>query len=381
MSSETAPLPHMDHTGLAINADARFRHVFSEGFDPILLTDHLGRILDGNRQALNYFGLDPRAFPAINIRDLHHIDEPMPDVNKLTGPGSMSFQSRVVVRRVQDGRPRQVTLNVEVRARRLTPGREGAWQWIYHDISSQVELQQMRDDLIAMLLHDLQSPLGNVISTLELLRMQVRMNDADETLLELLDIAARSSDQLQRLIASLMDINRLEAGQPVGRPSVVALERLVAEAYDIEKPNFDRRGVVLETKLPAALPALLVEPNMVSRVLLNLFDNALKYSADGETVAVEAYGIGDGMVHVTVSDRGAGIPTEFREVIFDKFRRIRSDTSKGLGLGLAFCRLAVEAHGGRIWVDDAPGGGARFNLTLPQAAGGAEADARPESDS
>src|SRR5690606_29124473 len=185
----------------------------------------------------NFFGIDRRSFPEINIRDLHHPDEPLPDVNKLTGPGSMSFQSRVVAGRVHDGRPRQVTLNVEVRARRLTPGREGTWQWIYHDVSSRVELQQMRDDLIAMLLHDLQSPLGNVISTLELLRMQVGMTEPDETLLSLLDIAARSSDQLQRLIASLMDINRLEAGQPVGRQSAVALDRLVAEAYDIEQPS------------------------------------------------------------------------------------------------------------------------------------------------
>jgi PAS domain S-box-containing protein len=357
----------MDHTGLAINADARFRHVFAEGFDPILLTDHLGRILDGNRQALNFFGIERRSFPEVNIRDLHHPDEPLPDVNKLTGPGSMSFQSRVVAGRIKDGRPRQVTLNVEVRARRLTPGREGTWQWIYHDVSSRVELQQMRDDLIAMLLHDLQSPLGNVISTLELLRMRAESAEPDETLLSLLDIAARSSDQLQRLIASLMDINRLEAGQPVGRQVVVTLSRLVDDAYEIEEPNFSRRGVALQTMLADDLPDLFVEPNMVSRVLLNLFDNALKYSADGETVAVEAHVIGDGMVHVAVSDRGAGIPKEFREVIFDKFRRIKNDTSKGLGLGLAFCRLAVEAHGGRIWVDDAPGGGARFNLTLPVA--------------
>ncbi len=372
MSSETAPLPHMDHTGLAINADARFRHVFAEGFDPILLTDHLGRILDGNRQALNFFGIERRSFPEVNIRDLHHPDEPLPDVNKLTGPGSMSFQSRVVAGRIIDGRPRQVTLNVEVRARRLTPGREGTWQWIYHDVSSRVELQQMRDDLIAMLLHDLQSPLSNVISTLELLRMRAESTEPDETLLTLLDIAARSSDQLQRLIASLMDINRLEAGQPVGRQVVVALSRLVDDAYEIEEPNFTRRGVALQTLLADDLPDLFVEPNMISRVLLNLFDNALKYSADGETVAVEAHVIGDGMIHVTVSDRGAGIPREFREVIFDKFRRIRNDTSKGLGLGLAFCRLAVEAHGGRIWVDDAPGGGARFNLTLPQAGEGVD---------
>ena len=362
----------MDHTGLAINADARFRHVFAEGFDPILLTDHLGRILDGNRQALNFFGIERRSFPEVNIRDLHHPDEPLPDVNKLTGPGSMSFQSRVVAGRIIDGRPRQVTLNVEVRARRLTPGREGTWQWIYHDVSSRVELQQMRDDLIAMLLHDLQSPLSNVISTLELLRMRAESTEPDETLLTLLDIAARSSGQLQRLIASLMDINRLEAGQPVGWQVVVALSRLVDDAYEIEEPNFTRRGVALQTLLADDLPDLFVEPNMISRVLLNLFDNALKYSADGETVAVEAHVIGDGMIHVAVSDRGAGIPREFREVIFDKFRRIRNDTSKGLGLGLAFCRLAVEAHGGRIWVDDAPGGGARFNLTLPQAGEGVD---------
>jgi PAS domain S-box-containing protein len=368
VSSETTPLPHLDGAGLALNADARFRHVFAEGFDPILLTDYLGRILDGNRQAVNFFALDRRALTSANIRDLHHPDEPLPDVAKLTGPGSMSFQSRVVAERVKDGRPRPVTLNVEVRGRRLTPGREGTWQWIYHDVSSRVELEEMRQDLIAMLLHDLQSPLGNVISTLELLRLQADKTEPDEITMTLLDIAARSSGQLQRLIASLMDISRLEAGQPVGRQTTVDLHKLVADAYDIEEPNFTRRGVTLETRLPDDLAPLYVEENVISRVLLNLFDNALKYSADGEVVAVEARPAGDGLALIAVSDQGAGIPPEFREMIFEKFRRIKKDTSsKGLGLGLAFCRLAVEAHGGRIWVDDAPGGGARFNLTLPLA--------------
>jgi signal transduction histidine kinase len=281
----------------------------------------------------------------------------------------MSFPSRVVAQRVKDGRARPVTLNVEVRGRRLTPGREGTWQWIYHDVSSRVELEEMRQDLIAMLLHDLQSPLSNVISTLELLRLQADKTAPDEMTMTLLDIAARSSGQLQRLIASLMDISRLEAGQPVGRRTAVDLHKLVANAYDIEEPNFTRRGVTLETRLPDELPSLCVEENVVSRVLLNLFDNALKYSANGEVVAVEARPDGDGLLLITVSDQGAGIPPEFRELIFEKFRRIKTDSSsKGLGLGLAFCRLAVEAHGGRIWVDDAPGGGARFNLTLPLVA-------------
>ena len=376
MGSETTLLPHLDPTGLALNADARFRHVFSEGFDPILLTDHTGKILDGNRQALSFFGIDRKALLEANIRDLHHPAEPLPDVSKLTGPGASSFQSRVIAGRVRDNRPRQVTLTVEVRARRLTPGREGTWQWIYHDISSRVEVEEMRQDLTAMLLHDLQSPLGNVISTLELLRMQMG-SDGDAMTLELLDIASRSSGQLQRLIASLMDISRLEAGQPVGQQTTIALPKLIGDAYEMDEPNFARRGVVLHRLLPDDLPLLYVEPNVISRVLLNLFDNALKYSRDGEQITVEGRAIDNGEVLISVSDQGNGIPKEYREIIFEKFRRIKNDSSsKGLGLGLAFCRLAVEAHGGRIWVDDAPDGGARFNLTLPQAEeGNAEAAA------
>ena len=380
MGSETTLLPHLDPTGLALNADARFRHVFSEGFDPILLTDHTGKVLDGNRQALSFFGIDRKALLEANIRDLHHPAEPLPDVSKLTGPGASSFQSRVIAGRVRDNRPRQVTLTVEVRARRLTPGREGTWQWIYHDISSRVELEEMRQDLTAMLLHDLQSPLSNVISTLELLRMQTAA-EGDAMTLELLDIAARSSGQLQRLIASLMDISRLEAGQPVGQQTAVDLGRLISDAYEIDEPNFARRGVVLQRHLPDDLPALYVEPNVISRVLLNLFDNALKYSHDGEQVTVEGRAIDNGEVLISISDQGNGIPKEYREIIFEKFRRIKSDTSsKGLGLGLAFCRLAVEAHGGRIWVDDAPGGGARFNLTLPEAAPESEPEAGDERE-
>ena len=124
-----------------------------------------------------------------------------------------------------------------------------------------------------------------------------------------------------------------------------------------------------------------IRDSVISRVLLNLFDNALKYSHDGEQVTVEGRAIDNGEVLISVSDQGNGIPKEYREIIFEKFRRIKSDTSsKGLGLGLAFCRLAVEAHGGRIWVDDAPGGGARFNLTLPEAAPESEPEAGDERE-
>jgi two-component system, NtrC family, sensor histidine kinase KinB len=366
-NSETTILPHLDSSGLALNADARFRHVFAEGFDPILLTDSTGQILDANRQAQTFFGMDRRALLAANIRHLHHPDELMPDPTKLTGSGANSFQSRVIAARQQEDHARPLVLTVEVRARRLTPGREGTWQWIYHDISSRVELESMRQDLIAMLIHDLQSPLGNVISTLELLRFQLESTQEQDMLLLLLDIASRSSAHLQRLISSLLDISRLEAGQPIGKQSAVSIHSLVDDAYEIEGPNFARRGIILERVIAENLPPVYVEESMVSRVLLNLFDNALKYSQEGQEILLESYVV-DEMVQISVSDQGDGIPHDSREVIFEKFQRIKNNnSSQGLGLGLAFCRMAVEAHGGRIWVDDSPGGGARFNLTLPIA--------------
>ena len=106
---------------------------------------------------------------------------------------------------------------------------------------------------------------------------------------------------------------------------------------------------------------------MVRRVIINLLDNALKYSSDGHliTIKVTENKTNDGLI-LSIQDQGPGIPVEFREVIFDKFRRIKDGGGrKGVGLGLAFCRLAVEAHGGNIWAGEPEGGGARFNFLLP----------------
>jgi signal transduction histidine kinase len=107
---------------------------------------------------------------------------------------------------------------------------------------------------------------------------------------------------------------------------------------------------------------------MIRRVMVNLINNALKYSSEDQTITVSAQILPENdRLLLSVSDQGTGIPKQFRESIFEKFERIaaKDKNAKGLGLGLAFCRLAVEAHNGRIWVDDAPSGGARFNFTLP----------------
>jgi signal transduction histidine kinase len=169
------------------------------------------------------------------------------------------------------------------------------------------------------------------------------------------------------LIRSLLDINQLEAGHPISGRSTVDIYKLVDEVYEIERPHFEKRDIDFVREMDSDLPTIYVEEDMIRRVLVNLVDNAIKYGHDSEKITLVATAVSErSKIFFSVRDQGAGIPQQHRSTIFDKFERIqRESESKGLGLGLAFCRLAVEAHNGRIWVSDAPGGGAAFNFNLP----------------
>lgn len=347
-------------------SEDRLEHLFDQSFDAVLLTAHDGTILDANPQAAHFFACEKAELVGQNILAFHDPDGTMPDLAVLVSGKPLSMQSTVLV--PATGKGDRLRCPVEVRAQLIRSDGTSIGQWIYRDLSNQLALEQLRQDLIVMLVHDLKSPLGNVISSLELLTPAIQKTRRDPELLLLLDLASRSSHQLKRLIDSLLDIRRLEAGQPLGKLAPVHLQKIAENAYEIEQPNFERRGIVVRIELPDSLPPAHVDENMMERVLLNLLDNALKYSGDGQLVTIAAEESVSDMLLLTVTDEGKGIPEEHRERIFDKYERVQSDSSsKGLGLGLAFCKLAVEAHGGQIWVDDAPQGGARFNVTMPVA--------------
>ncbi|MFO7539769.1 MAG: GAF domain-containing protein [Chloroflexota bacterium] len=344
-------------------AEARYTNLFQDSIDPIILTDTDGQIVEANRRAISFFGYRHEELLGCSVKDLYAPETRPPQMRTIPARGVKQFTSRALLKDASQ-------IPIEVYAKRTLFGRNELLQWIYHDISKQIELEQMREDLIAMLFHDLQSPLGNVISSLELMRYEMPL-DSDPALFSMLDIAARSSNRLQTLIRSLLDINRLEAGHPVSDLREVAVTRLVEDVWEIEEPNFERRRIELKRNVQDGLPPIYVEEDMIRRVLVNLVDNALKYSSESDEITITAqhgWNNDENKVLLSVSDKGSGIPPQYRKSIFDKFQRVNAQSpSQGLGLGLAFCRLAVEAHGGRIWVDDAPSGGARFNLTLPVA--------------
>jgi signal transduction histidine kinase len=169
-------------------------------------------------------------------------------------------------------------------------------------------------------------------------------------------------------VDTLLDIARLEEGAMALGLLPLDLEGLVGEVLAEERPLAEKKGVTLESRLPESLPPVLADHDVLLRVLVNLVDNALKFTPRGERVWVAAGPEPKG-VRVEVVDAGPGIPVAERARIFEKFTQVQrqAETRRGVGLGLSFCRMAVEAHGGRIWVEDGPGGrGSRFVFTLPQ---------------
>jgi len=215
-----------------------------------------------------------------------------------------------------------------------------------------------------MIYHDLRSPLANIISGLELLS-ETLPPGSDHSSQQLLQIAGRSSAHMQRLVSSLLDINRLESGEELTRLEPLQLEKLLNESVEIISPLERSKQLVVVKQLPGEVPEIKADEDMIRRVIINLLENAARYSPPHSRVVIGINVLANEII-VFVEDQGTGIPEDARERIFEKYVRLGVDNAaRGLGLGLAFCRLAVQAHGGKIWVENVHKSGSRFMFSLP----------------
>jgi PAS domain S-box-containing protein len=341
-------------------ARLRYAGLFEDSVDPILISDLKGRITDANHRAESFLGYSSAELLGESMLDLHEADlKRLPqDLGRLEVGQTVSYAS------VAKGR-RDDPLPVEVYVKRLDLEKKPFLQWILRDTSERQALDELRADLTSMIFHDLRSPLGNVLSSLEVLQSSIPQDD--EALQSVLAISVRSGRRLSRLIEQLLDLEQLESGQAVLSKSLGSIPALIVEAVEEIHPIAEGKGHVLNFALPASdLPQVEMDADMIRRVLINLLENAVKYSRPGGGKISVSARHGEGTVTVSVSDNGPGIAPRHQEHIFDKFARIQQGgRPKGLGLGLAFCRLAVEAHGGRIWVESDTGKGATFSFTLP----------------
>ncbi len=223
-----------------------------------------------------------------------------------------------------------------------------------------LEVEKLRDDMRNMIVHDLRTPLTSVIVGMEMVSCQGSLSEAQR---EMMSIATGGGRTLLAMINDLLDVEKMESGSTQLHYESLNATELVASAVEQVASLAAVEGTSIVTAIASDFPLFEGDPNKLCRTLVNLIANAVKFTRGG-TVTVTARGERDN-VRFAVRDTGAGIPAEAFDRIFEKFGQLDPRTKVGTGLGLAFCKLAVEAHGGRIQVESTPGAGSTFSFTIP----------------
>ncbi len=237
---------------------------------------------------------------------------------------------------------------------------------VLRDVTDERAVERLREDMTRTMVHDLRNPLTSIVTSFSLLTNGAFGELAFQQR-EILEAAQRSSLRMKGLVDSILDVSRLESQQMPLKHDEFALADLVAETFQMQAALAGEKSIRLESDAPFSLPHAWADAGLISRVLQNLVGNAIKFTPPGGVVRVTAQPAekeGRIVLQVSVSDTGAGIPPEIQSRLFQKFVTGRQ-IGRGSGLGLAFCKLAIEAHGERIWVESTPGQGATFTFNLP----------------
>ncbi len=226
------------------------------------------------------------------------------------------------------------------------------------------ESESLRNTLLASISHDLRTPLAVIAGAAStLVRHGTALDPADRQ--SLAQSIEEQAHEMSNLISNVLDLMRLESGRVELRRDAHSVEDLVGTALHRLEPRLQGNPVLID--LPEDLPGVNVDPVLVSQVIANLLDNAVKYTPVGTRIRIQAMADAS-MVHVVVEDEGQGLPPGDPRLLFEKFQRGRRESAVvGAGLGLAICRAIVSAHGGEIKAGPGTHGGARFEFTLPVA--------------
>jgi two-component system, sensor histidine kinase and response regulator len=263
-------------------------------------------------------------------------------------------------------RPTELLLRVQaaLRLRRANLSNREYNDLVRHQREDLMRLQLQKERLVGFVVHDLKNPVSNIDMQAQLL---LRDRDSSD---KVRDAAAGIRDEvrsLMRLLLNLLDISKNEEGRLTPALAEVQAEALVRHVFEALDVRARSKNIALHSAFQVS--TLRADPDLFRRVLENLLENALRHAPEESVVRLSITASAE-MTEVRIADSGQGVPAELREAIFDRFVQVdisHSGVSRsGRGLGLAFCRLAIEAHGGRIWVEDALPG-AVFCLRIPSA--------------
>jgi two-component system phosphate regulon sensor histidine kinase PhoR len=348
----------------AVDEDrTRFSAVLSEMVEGVLVLDRVGRVLLVNPAMERMLGC--RAEEATGHRWIEVVRQH--DLNELIAAVLKSGEPKTaeIVLDEPDGRR---TFAVQGSpARRPDAGDEAHRSvFVFHDVTPLKRLERVRSDFIANVSHELRTPLTSIIGYLEAL-LDGAQDDAGRRE-EFLRTIKTHADRLNALVADLLQLSQIESGEYRWRREAVDVADLARRSTELVAPQARRKRITLRGPDRTTGIEVTADSDKLTEVLLNLLDNALKYTEDGGTVevAVEA---GDGMAVIRVRDTGFGIPPADLERIFERFYRVdraRSRALGGTGLGLSIVKHIVEAHGGTVAVDSRLGRGSTFTVRIPR---------------
>ncbi len=348
----------------------RLQALIEASRDGIILVGLDGRILVANAPALELLGLegsreDWLGKPLMTALDHLYRVAPQAAELALSSTRRLHMGSEPATEGEFDIPPHYVhcaTLPVEIGT--VPVGR----LVVLRDLTEQHAAQQLRDDMTRTMVHDLRNPLTGISVSLMVLANKAT-GPLNERQRRLVETARGSADQMARLVNAILDVSRLESGQMPIESREVDLRELVDQLLRAQSAIAAQKALDLKADIPADLPRAWADPDLLYRVLENLVGNAVKFTPSGRDVRVGAHaedGPGSRLL-VSVTDTGEGIPLKIRERLFQKFVAGDQD-GRGSGLGLAFCRLVLEAHGQRLWVESTGEQGTTFCFSLATAA-------------
>ena len=237
--------------------------------------------------------------------------------------------------------------------------------FVFHDVTELKRLEHVRKDFVANVSHELRTPLTSIKGYLEALLDGAK--DDPQKCQQFLKVAQQHADQLNNLITDLLQLSQIESGRYEWRRERINPQGFIRTAVELMKPIAEKKQQSLTVSAGSQLPQITGDPDKLTQVLINLLDNAVKYTPAGGKIDVEARRSGDA-VEIIVSDTGLGIPKKDLHRIFERFYRAdraRSRDLGGTGLGLSIVKHIVEAHGGTIHAQSEMGKGSKLTIILP----------------
>ncbi len=335
--------------------------------DPVLVVDASGAMLNLNGAAETLFRRGSGAPPSLEGLD--------PELRATVE----SVRAHVLAGRgpyLPHGFDEAVKVEGSDGARRLLPraaplysegGAISGATVVLQDVTRLMRFDELKNDLVATVAHEFRTPLTSLRMAIHLCAGET-VGPLTEKQADLMWAARQDCERLQSIVDDLLDLSRIQSGRMQLTRAVTPPRELVEAVLEQERAGAREAGVEITARAGDHLPPVDVDRERIQLVLSNFVSNALRHTPRGGTIEITAVE-GQGVVRFEVKDTGEGIPPEYHERIFEKFFRIPGAPSGGVGLGLYLAREIVEAHGGRIGVESAPGLGSRFWFTLPRAGG------------